>query len=105
MEDIPNKVRDALGLLVDVNLLSVGRYSWAKNYDNVITAAQDVIDSDRSNEENVREAQYKMAKAFYAKDNKSRALSLYEKLSQEVVSYEGAESKFMTASLSTETNT
>ena len=74
----------------------------AKNYDNVITAAQDVIDSDRSNEENVREAQYKMAKAFYAKDNKSRALSLYEKLSQEVVSYEGAESKFMTASINYE---
>ena len=74
----------------------------AKNYDNVIMSAQDVIDSDRSNEETVREAQYKMAKAFYAKDNKSRALSLYEKLSQEVVSYEGAESKFMTASINYE---
>lgn len=71
----------------------------AKNYDNVIKSAQDVIDSDRTNDETVREAQYKMAEAFLAKDNKSRALSLYEKLSQEVVSYEGAESKYMTASI------
>lgn len=74
----------------------------AKNYDNVITSAQDVIDSDRSNIENVREAQYKMAKSFVAKDNKSRALTLFEKLSEEVVSYEGAESKFMTASINYE---
>ena len=68
-----------------------------KNYDNVITSAQDVIDNDRSNIEHVREAQYKMATAFMAKDNKARALPLYEKLSEEVISYEGSESKFMTA--------
>ena len=49
--------------------------------------------------ENIREAQYKMAKAFMAKENSSRALPLFEKLSQEVISYEGAESKFMTASI------
>jgi len=69
------------------------------NYDNVISAAQDVIDSERSNVEHIREAQYKMAKAFYAKGNSDRALPLYEKLSHEVISYEGAESKFMTASI------
>lgn len=70
-----------------------------KNYDNVISAAADVIESDKSNDEQIREAHYKMAKSYYAKENLVRALGLFETLSQEIVSYEGAESKFMTAAI------
>ncbi|MCF0206077.1 MAG: tetratricopeptide repeat protein, partial [Bacteroidales bacterium] len=69
----------------------------AKNYDNVISAATKVVESDKSNEEQVREAYYKMARAYFEKENMTRALGLYEQLSQEVISYEGAEAKYMTS--------
>lgn len=67
------------------------------NYDNVISSAAAVIESEQADEDLVREAYYKMAKSYYAKDNLIRALGLYESLSQEVVSYEGAEAKYMTS--------
>ncbi len=79
---------------------SIGRLRCAynsKNYENVISAATDIIESDKADEEQIREAYYKMAKSYYELNNMVRALGIYETLSQEVVSYEGAESKYMTA--------
>ena len=70
-----------------------------ENHDEVLLAAADVIENDRVNEEQQREAYYKMAKAHLAKEQNIRALSLFERLAAEVVSYEGAESKFRTAEI------
>jgi len=76
------------------------RCSYAlNNYDNVIAAAIEVIENEKSNEEQKRESHYKMAKAYYAKDNKVRALNLFETLAKEVVSAEGAEAKFRVAEI------
>ncbi len=40
-----------------------------------------------------------MAKAYYAKENNIRALGLFEMLSVEVISYEGAEAKYRVAEI------
>lgn len=70
-----------------------------EEYDNVIDAAADVIENDKSNEEQRRESHYKMAKSYYAKGNNIRAIGLFEGLSQEVISFEGAESKYRVAEI------
>lgn len=70
-----------------------------KNYDNVIAAASEVIENEKSDQEQVREAYYKMAKSYFAKDNIIRALNLFETLAKEVVSIEGAESKYRVAEI------
>lgn len=83
-------------------IAAIGRLRCAynlKDYDNVIIASVDVIENEKTNEEQNREAYYKMAKAYYAKNNKVRALSLFENLSKEVISYEGAESKYVVAEI------
>lgn len=69
------------------------------NYDDVIASAVLVIENEKSNEEQIREAHYKMAKSYYAKENNIRALGLFENLSKEVKSAEGAESKFRVAEI------
>ncbi len=83
-------------------IAAIGRLRCAyftEMHDEVIAAAVDVIENDRSNEEQKREAYYKMAKAHYAKEQNIRALSLFERLAVEVTSYEGAESKFRVAEI------
>jgi len=83
-------------------LAAVGRLRCSynlKDWDNVISAASDIIENEKSNDEQRRESHYKMAKAYYAKENNIRALGLFEILSQEVVSYEGAESKYRVAEI------
>lgn len=75
---------------------------FLENYDNVIAAATEVIENEKSNEEQVREAHYKMAKSYYAKGNLIRSLNLFENLSGEVKSSEGAESMFMVAQINYE---
>ncbi|MBN2776051.1 MAG: tetratricopeptide repeat protein [Bacteroidales bacterium] len=83
-------------------IAAIGRLRCAyniENWDNVIAAASDVIENSKSNEEQKRESHYKMAKAYYAKDNKIRALPMFESLAQEVVSYEGAEAKYRVAEI------
>jgi TolA-binding protein len=69
------------------------------NYDNVISSAALVIENEKSNEEQIREAHYKMAKSYLAKDNTVRALGLFENLAKEVKSVEGAESRFRVAEI------
>jgi TolA-binding protein len=88
-------------------LAAIGRLRCAFNledHDNVIAAAMDVIENEKSNDEQRRESHYKMAKAYYAKDNNIRALGLFEALSQEVASFEGAESKFRVAEINFKMN-
>ena len=83
-------------------IAAIGRLRCAyilENYDNVISAAVDIIESEKSNEEQVREAYYKMAKAYSEQGNNIRALGLFESLSKEVISYEGAESKYRVAEI------
>lgn len=83
-------------------IAAIGRLRTAfltENYDEVITAAVDVIENDRSNEEQIREAHYKMAISHMKKEQNIRALSLFERLSTEVTSYEGAEAKYRTAEI------
>ncbi|PLX07332.1 MAG: hypothetical protein C0596_10310 [Marinilabiliales bacterium] len=83
-------------------LAAVGRLRCSynlKDWDNVISAASDIIENEKSNDEQRRESHYKMAKAYYAKENNIRALGLFEILSKEVVSYEGAESKYRVAEI------
>lgn len=71
----------------------------SKNYDNVISAAANVINNERSSQEQIREAHYNLAKAHYHKGHNIRALSIFERLSEEVTSYEGAEAKYMVAKI------
>lgn len=78
-------------------LSAIGQLRCAYNlndFDNVITAAVLVIENEKSNQEQQREAHFKMAKAYYAKDNLVRALSLFDNLSKEVKSAEGAEAMY-----------
>jgi TolA-binding protein len=88
-------------------LAAIGKLRCAynlNNYDNVIAAAALVIENEKSNEEQVREAHYKMAKSYYAKDNMVRALNLFENLSKEVKSVEGAEAMYRVAELNYKMN-
>lgn len=83
-------------------LAAIGKLRCAynlNNYDNVISSAALVIEHEKSNEEQRREAHYKMAKSFYAKDNLVRALNLFESLSKEVISAEGAEAMFIVSEI------
>ncbi|HNQ69538.1 MAG TPA: tetratricopeptide repeat protein [Bacteroidales bacterium] len=86
-------------------LAAIGKLRCAyfmQNYDDVIAAATEVIENEKSNQEQVREAHYKMAKSYYAKGNLIRSLNLFENLSVEVKSSEGAESMFMVAQINYE---
>jgi TolA-binding protein len=88
-------------------LAAVGKLRCSYNledWDNVISAAANVIDNEKSNEEQKRESRYKLAKAYYAKDNNIRALGLFESLAKEVVSFEGAESKYRVAEINFKMN-
>ena len=65
-----------------------------KDYERVIVSAKNVIDNENSNEEQKREANYKMAKAYLAQNKDSQANAVFIVLSKEVLSYEGAEAKY-----------
>lgn len=78
-------------------LASIGKLRCAynlNNWDNTIAAAMQIIDNERSNDEEKRESHFKMAKAYYNKDNLIRALNLFENIATETKSAEGAESKY-----------
>ncbi|MDD2634938.1 MAG: hypothetical protein PHW82_05505 [Bacteroidales bacterium] len=69
----------------------------------MIDAAADVVNG-KSNEEHKREAYYKMAKSYHAKENLIRALPLFTDLSMEVISFEGAEAKYRMAEINFKLN-
>lgn len=76
------------------------RTSYNSNdYEHIIPSAQNVIDNENANTEQIREAQFKMAKAYLAKNDNTQALVCFNILSKEVVSAEGAESKYRVAEL------
>ncbi|MDD2385982.1 MAG: tetratricopeptide repeat protein [Bacteroidales bacterium] len=88
-------------------IAAIGRLRCAYNigkWDEVIAAASDLINNEKSNEEQRREAYYKMAKSYYAKDNLIRAIPLFTNLSTEVISFEGAEAKFRIAEINFQLN-
>ncbi|MGM0649824.1 MAG: hypothetical protein ACQES1_04870, partial [Bacteroidota bacterium] len=68
-----------------------------EDYDKVITAAQDALNTERIKEAQEREAQHKLAKAYFQTDRYELALSSYKKLSQDVTSYEGGEARYYVA--------
>jgi tetratricopeptide (TPR) repeat protein len=64
-------------------------------YSQTIEAAREVLQMDKVQEEFVREANYKIAKSFYALNEVDFAFDFFEKVAREVNSEEGAESKYM----------
>ncbi|MEZ5070844.1 MAG: tetratricopeptide repeat protein [Bacteroidales bacterium] len=63
-------------------------------YTNTISAAQEVLQLDKLQEEVVREANFKMARSFQELNEDDFALDFYRKVAHEVNSKEGAESKY-----------
>ncbi|MFO7879963.1 MAG: tetratricopeptide repeat protein [Bacteroidota bacterium] len=68
-----------------------------ENYEKMIPAAQRALETEKLNDAQEREAQYKLAKAYYYTDRLHLALSAFKKLSNEVTSYEGGEAKYHVA--------
>lgn len=71
-----------------------------KDYEHVIISAQDLLKNPNANEEEKREANYKLAKAYLKENKNDDALLTYKKLANEVISFEGAEANFRVAELS-----
>jgi tetratricopeptide (TPR) repeat protein len=71
-------------------------YYELKEYANTIEAAREVLQLDKIQEENIREANFKIAKSFQALNEPDFAYDFYEKVAHEVNSLEGAESKYRT---------
>ena len=69
-------------------------YYELKEYANTIEAAREVLQLDKIQEENIREANFKIAKSFQALSEPDFAYDFYEKVAHEVNSLEGAESKY-----------
>lgn len=63
-------------------------------FTNTIDAARQVLLLDKLQEENIREANYKIARSFHLLNETDFALDFYLKVAYEVNSKEGAESKF-----------
>ncbi len=102
-----NKLYDIAENKNNRHIAAIGKLRSAylsEKYDEVIHAAVDVIENDRSNQEQKREAYYKMAKAHYAEGRKIRALSLFEDIAKETTSFEGAESKYRVAEINYKMN-
>ncbi|MDA3820420.1 MAG: tetratricopeptide repeat protein, partial [Candidatus Delongbacteria bacterium] len=67
------------------------------NFDKLIPAAQAVLNTEKINETQEREALNKLAKAYYNTERYELALSTYKKLSHDVTSYEGGEARYFVA--------
>jgi len=70
-------------------------YYELKEYSNTIEAARQVLQLDKIQEENIREANFKIAKSFQELNEMDFAYDFFEKVAFEVNSKEGAESKYM----------
>jgi tetratricopeptide (TPR) repeat protein len=69
------------------------------NFNSVIESGQKVLDSENVTEEMKREAHFKMAKSLYKSGKFNEALVHFEKVSNEIKSEEGAESKYRIAEI------
>ncbi|MCF8224835.1 MAG: tetratricopeptide repeat protein [Bacteroidales bacterium] len=74
-------------------------YYRLEEYANVTGAANDVLAMEKLPEEIRREAWYKMAKSYFALNEKERAFEYFSKNADYVNSEEGAESKYMVAKM------
>lgn len=84
----------------NVNVAKVGYLRSVyglSEFDQVILAAKDVLEMPKVQEEMIREATFKRAKAYLSLDKKTDALKDLKILSKEVQSVEGAEAKFRIA--------
>lgn len=65
------------------------------DFSNTIQAADEVIEVAKAQEEIIREAKYKKAKAYLALNDRLSALKYLKELAKETQSLEGAEAKFL----------
>ena len=72
---------------------------FLENYGEVMDDAKLVLEIDKLPEATEREARFKLAKSLYAKDRLMLALEEFQKVSKEVNSLEGAESKYRVAEI------
>ena len=70
-------------------------YYELKEYANTIEAAREVLQLDKIQEEDIREADFKIAKSFQGLNEMDFAYDFFQKVAHEVNSREGAESKYM----------
>ncbi|MDY0160461.1 MAG: tetratricopeptide repeat protein [Bacteroidales bacterium] len=68
-------------------------------YEELITACEVVIETDKVEQEVIREANFKKANAYYQLERWMPAYNLYLSLSTEVTSYQGAEAKYRQAEI------
>ncbi len=81
------------------------RTAWlTNNYNAVITAANNISETDDFTDAEMRETNYKLAKAYYKTEQTNKALSYFTVLSKETTSYEGGESKYYVALINYETD-
>jgi tetratricopeptide (TPR) repeat protein len=85
--------------IFDATLGLMRCYFELGEYSNTITAAQEVLQLDKIQEENIREANFKIARSFHELNEVDFAYDFYEKVANEVNSKEGAESKYMMISI------
>ena len=74
-------------------------YYMLEEFGEAIDAARAVLREEKLTEEGVREANFIIAKSFYAQDRFALALEGFRKVSVEVHSQEGAESKYRVAEI------
>ena len=95
LEDIAQKKNNKL-----ISRIGVMRCNYnLENYEQVITACQAVINTDKLSEEFLREANYKMANAYYYLEDWMPAYNLFGSITKEVSSYQGAEAKYRQAEI------
>ncbi len=85
--------------IFDATLGLMRCYFELGEYSNTITAAQEVLELDKIQEENIREANFKIARSFHELNEVDFAYDFYEKVANEVNSKEGAKSKYMMISI------
>jgi tetratricopeptide (TPR) repeat protein len=70
-----------------------------KDYTTVIQSAKNVLSSDKVPEEIVREATYKLGKAYLETGDQGKALDMLTGVARDVKNVEGAESKYLIADI------
>lgn len=70
-----------------------------KDYTTVIQSAKNVISTDKVPEEIVREATYKLGKAYMETGDQEKALDVLTEVARDVKNVEGAESKYLIADI------
>lgn len=88
-------VAEQIDNLFDASVGVMRCYFELGEYSNAIQAARDVMQLEKVQEENIREANFIIASSFMELNEPFFAYDFYEKVAREVNSAEGAESKYM----------